>query len=634
MNDYQSNVDKVCEYYMSFGYCKKTIDDSIKCFSSLKCYLDQSGQEYSDQAVASWMFGISNQLVSTQLMNSYKLALVRLSEVYATGRVQTQRIKSKRSYSMRLLYLWRYELDNYFVSLPTELSDKTKEAYRYGCAHFLLYCQDHGIVGINNISYSLITDFYETELTKASAKSKANEDIASFMNYLYLHQRVSYGFTIINHYLGAGKGVFWNQISNEILQKAKLTQTSMESLVPLTEFLFHRDKIMKILVEKQYCRANCSAFKQITDLFYLFMEMNNLQYCVALSWLWYDSMKPFWKSGHYLGIRRNISILEQYFTTGKICFTKAFHRPPTNYDKTPDWCKTSIDAFLSMMKSEGRKPNSITNYRVQLSKFCLFIAAKGLTSFSQLNVEMLKQFNLSDNHSTLMGKNAYNSTIRKFIQFLGEEGTISNPNLFLALSHATAPSERIVEVLSDDETHLLDAAMDKSSDVLSLRDKAVLKLGLEMGIRPVDIANLRIDDIDWDNFTVRFIQEKTNVEVCFIMPPDVVNAVYRYIMNERPETKCRNVFVAKRAPYDKLQPSFCLRTMQQVLPKRDFYITRKTYATSLLRNNVAVDDVISALGQRSRHSIGHYLMLDDERMRFCPISLAEYGINTEGVLIK
>ena len=76
----------------------------------------------------------------------------------------------------------------------------------------------------------------------------------------------------------------------------------------------------------------------------------------------------------------------------------------------------------------------------------------------------------------------------------------------------------------------------------------MLQLGLYMGIRQSDITGLTIDDIDWDNASIRIAQDKTDYEVILPMPTPVANALFRYIMQERPDTDSRSIFIRRYAP--------------------------------------------------------------------------------------
>ena len=61
-------------------------------------------------------------------------------------------------------------------------------------------------------------------------------------------------------------------------------------------------------------------------------------------------------------------------------------------------------------------------------------------------------------------------------------------------------------------------------------------------------------------------------------------------------------------------------------------MTRRTFATNLLRNHAGIDNVMDALGHRDPTSVMMYLLLDDERSRKCGLSLDSAGILMEGGL--
>ena len=173
--------------------------------------------------------------------------------------------------------------------------------------------------------------------------------------------------------------------------------------------------------------------------------------------------------------------------------------------------------------------------------------------------------------------------------------------------------------------------IDSDDSRLSLRKKAMLLLGLKMGLRASDVVNLSIDDINWDKASIRFIQQKTVVEIELPMPTEVGNALFRYITEERHKKGERNIFLSERAPHKPIKRASCNRALKSALPNRNvegsgFHVMRKTYATQLLRSGVGAPLVAEALGQRGTTAVHRYLSLDTDRMRLCPLSLAECGI--------
>ena len=159
----------------------------------------------------------------------------------------------------------------------------------------------------------------------------------------------------------------------------------------------------------------------------------------------------------------------------------------------------------------------------------------------------------------------------------------------------------------------------------------MLLLGLKMGLRASDVVNLSIDDISWDKASIRFIQQKTVVEIEIPMPTEVGNALYRYITEERHKKSEKKIFLSERAPHKPIKRSSCNRALKSALPDRNvegsgFHVMRKTYATRLLQNGVGAPMVAEALGQRGTTAVHRYLSLDTDRMRMCSLSLTECRI--------
>lgn len=62
-------------------------------------------------------------------------------------------------------------------------------------------------------------------------------------------------------------------------------------------------------------------------------------------------------------------------------------------------------------------------------------------------------------------------------------------------------------------------------------------------------------------------------------------------------------------------------------------MTRRTFATNLLRNHAGINEVMDALGHQDSTSIMKYLLLDEERSRRCGLSLENAGLPMRGGLV-
>ena len=63
---------------------------------------------------------------------------------------------------------------------------------------------------------------------------------------------------------------------------------------------------------------------------------------------------------------------------------------------------------------------------------------------------------------------------------------------------------------------------------------------------------------------------------------------------------------------------------------KGFHVLRRTFATTLLRNNAGIQMVMDSLGHTDNTSVMKYLSFDEKKMRLCPLSLTQYSLLLEG----
>lgn len=173
---------------------------------------------------------------------------------------------------------------------------------------------------------------------------------------------------------------------------------------------------------------------------------------------------------------------------------------------------------------------------------------------------------------------------------------------------------------------------------VELRDIAIVLLGLKTGLRAYDILALRFQDIDWKKRQIPVIMKKTKTQITLPMPVEVGNAIYSYLKYGGPDAESEYIFIISKAPYGRLTVKVCTKALYRILPERydvkggGFHVTRRTFATNLLKNHAGIDDVMDALGHHDPTSVMKYLLLDDERGRKCGLSLSGAGLMLEGGL--
>lgn len=630
MDTYQTMTHYVLDYLSDHQYCSSIIKINQRCYEKLRIYLQEKGVPYSPEAAYEWYSNADD--LAPSATNHIRVALERLQDVAETGSIRRQHETKYVKPYMLLLPYWKNELDTYLVSCKSVLSETVKNSKRNACSLFLIFAQNKGIQVVNDITAHLIIDFYKSvAYQEVNNKSLINNHVSDMMIYFYGKKEISISCTLVIHYLTNGKirDSFWNEVSEDVNLKIGRYMEKAET-VSIETLNNYKDKLVQLHRDNGYSKAARTANNRIIDFLIMFLDMNGYKYNPDIALLWFDEISSCF--GKQTAVyRRALCMIADYYNTSTFMPDKIYRSSSSKFYQLPQWCFGAASSYVEMKIKEGWEQSTLDMIRSSITRFCLFLDIEGVRSFEELDVSHVKKFHVCDTHKTPQGKNAYNNRIRKFLIYLGEQGCLKNPMLFVSLPRTSAPKETIVVVLTEDEMAELTEQLNKEDSRLSLRKKAILLLGLKMGLRASDIANLSVDDVNWADASIRFVQKKTSVEVNLPMPTEVGNALFRYIMEERGEKESLKVFLSEKAPKRTVGRSVCNRALKTALPDRNvegsgFHVTRKTYATQLLKNGVGVAMVAEALGQRGTSTVHRYLSLDTDRMRMCPLSLAECGI--------
>lgn len=225
------------------------------------------------------------------------------------------------------------------------------------------------------------------------------------------------------------------------------------------------------------------------------------------------------------------------------------------------------------------------------------------------------------------GVKAYAYKLKSFLEFLEDTDAVKDKKLSLAVPKVFAKQSSIVTILSEKAVKELRYLKEKSNTSTTARDCAMIMLALRLGIRRSDIIKMKLTDIDWKNDKISFVQQKTGIPVTLPLLPDVGNALVNYILNFRPQSSCDTVFLRLYAPHQTLSP--CHDVVEKYLtscdsadcPQGGFHILRRTFATTMMRNNIPRSVISASIGQTDPNSVDVYLSADEDKMRKCAISL-------------
>lgn len=610
--------------------CRSAFQVSCKEF---KEYMEEIGLPYSPEFAQQWINKRKEHSKNHKFKSSRK-AMSVLADIMEHGCVTTSLLtKIERTPAYIQLPDWsRTLLDNYLKTLT----------YAYGialirnaCSRFFLFLESAGISQASEITHDIIKSFFIKDIhSSAKIKDRYNNEISHCLIYmadlgliprtvgLALNKFVIPDLIIVaelpepdrNRFLR-----FFNTAEKDILRsKAKYDATAKQ--------------LADIHKNRRYSSSIRKSYSQTTRDFRVFMDANLFAYSNDLALEWLEFQRAKWSRAKYLGFRRVLLRIHEILCTGTLS-TRCFSTHEPKYS-LPGWGNDLLSRYLREKEREGCARSTLGMIHNSCSRFIVYLDNHSIVSEKGITPEVIKEFQVQDNHSTVEGKNAYAIKIRGFLRFLARKGLVPE-TLELAVSTEMAPHTSIVTTLSDNQIDAIYTFRQNVERPIDLRNAAMIMLGLRMGLRESDITNLKLTDISWKESSISFIQQKTGVHLKLPLPVDVGNSLYRYLCVGRPQSNSHHVFVHHRAPFCRIGRHSLGRLLNAAVTAQceneathGFHVTRKTFASKLLATGNPVTTIAAALGHVGVDTVDEYLATHEDQMRLCAIGLK--GIEYSG----
>lgn len=286
----------------------------------------------------------------------------------------------------------------------------------------------------------------------------------------------------------------------------------------------------------------------------------------------------------------------------------------------PDDLMETLDAHIACCEEDGNKQTTIRYKQRICGKFLKALADLGCKRSQDISGEMVQLAFLQ------IGVPRYWERIGPFLRFLFEHGFMEHNYSKLIPYRKKLPSHPTV--YSSVEIAAVEDSIDRSSPA-GIRNYAIILLLSRYGIRSRDIAALSFENIDFTNNRIHFIQQKTGDPWESELFPEVRDALRNYIQNVRPEIEnCSQIFMTLVIPYKPVD-CFTINTMVWTVFKQSGIdiserrhgsrAFRSSIASNMLNDNISTEVVRKVLGHGTKHAIKHYVKIDVESMRLCPL---------------
>jgi site-specific recombinase XerD len=148
---------------------------------------------------------------------------------------------------------------------------------------------------------------------------------------------------------------------------------------------------------------------------------------------------------------------------------------------------------------------------------------------------------------------------------------------------------------------------------------AMLHLACFLGLRPKEIGLICLDDIDFSRQEIILPERKGANPICMALPMAVIRAIAEYIIDIRPETDKRELFLRLRPPFTRVSGQLVGRNISIWMHKcgveASAYHLRHTFALNLLKSGASVFEIKEMLGHDRIQAISRYLSIQTDMMR-------------------
>ena len=152
------------------------------------------------------------------------------------------------------------------------------------------------------------------------------------------------------------------------------------------------------------------------------------------------------------------------------------------------------------------------------------------------------------------------------------------------------------------------------STAAGIRDYAMLMLLAGLGMRSIEVARLELSDVDWRAGEIR-IRGKARRTDRMPLPVEVGNALSVYLVEVRPKSQDRHVFLTLRAPIRNVRADLLGDVVQRAcrragLPEVGAHRLRHALATTLLSDGVPLIDISAVLRHQNLATTALYAKVD------------------------
>jgi len=322
-------------------------------------------------------------------------------------------------------------------------------------------------------------------------------------------------------------------------------------------------------------------------------------------------------------IRQRLRVLIEFQETGRF---RRQHKQ-TEERRVPSLLRQDLESYEAFCKDHLHHcARTVSARRYALTRFLVFLGTRDVSSFSELDPELLSAF-ISERTHRIRPRTLATEVgcVRSLLRFLCMRGVVSADLLAHARALRFSKEHRLPPVWPPEVVNALLGAVDRSTNA-GKRDYAILLLAARLGLRAGDIRGLELDNLQWAANRLTLTQSKTGRPLSLPLSEEIGQALIDYVRHARPRAPHREVFLKVRAPHEPLGPTNPLHSVMTSALRRanipvpagmphGLHSLRHTLATNLVKAGQPLEIVSAILGHGSTESTRVYTHLDVNALR-------------------
>ena len=280
----------------------------------------------------------------------------------------------------------------------------------------------------------------------------------------------------------------------------------------------------------------------------------------------------------------------------------------------------AIERFHTYIATERRlAEGTVYNYLLDLRDFSAWLEAQQITDLDDLTAREVRSWQM---HHMDLGENPGTvkrrlSSLSSFFRFLRRHG-LYDVDIMAKISAPRQPKRLPVFFKEGELEHLYDDGL-FPNDFIGQRDKLMLRMLYETGMRRSELAGLRVASVDFSALTVKVLG-KRNKERIIPIENELAHNISQYLaLKEQEKGASEWLFVGRKG--QKITPKDIYYTVKKYMPglsnadRISPHVFRHSFATHILNEGGNIQAIKELLGHESLATTEVYTHVSREHLQ-------------------